>query len=153
MSPTDPDAPSPSDAPPPSAPPEEGSLDSELEEGLHHLGNVLGGVATRLLGSRVTGRAVEDKPTISPAADDLITGVGDNLGRLLNAAGRALEAHPTAPGAALDAATREAATPVDAAEGEAPLTEGLRALGRGLAATTEAVLDRVAPRAEAGAEE
>jgi hypothetical protein len=150
MSPTDPDA---SDENHPSDAPKKDGLDSELEEGLHHLGNVLGGVATRLLGSRVTGRAVKDKPTISPAADDLITDVGDNLGRLLNAAGKALEAHPTAPGAALDAATREAATPVETPDGEAPLTQGLKALGRGLAATSEAVLDRVAPRAGAGAEE
>lgn len=150
MSPSDRDAP---DEIPPTANTEDESLDSELQEGLHHLGNVLGGVATRLLGPRVTGRTVEDKPTISPEADELITGVGDNLGRLLNAAGRALEAHPTAPGAALDAATREAATPVETPEGEAPLTHGLKALGRGLAATSEAVLDRVAPRTGAGVEE
>lgn len=147
MSPTEPD-----DAPQ-TDPPEDGGLDSELEEGLHHLGNVLGGVATRLLGSGITGRKVAEKPTISPAADDLISDVGDNLGRLLNAAGKALEAHPTAPGAALDAATREAANPVEAPEGEAPLTEGLRALGRGLAATSEAVLDKVAPRVDPGGEE
>lgn len=149
MSPTDHAPPRPDDAPDRDA----DDLDSELEAGLHHLGNVLGGVATRLLGPRVTGRPVETKPSISPAADDLISDVGDNLGRLLNAAGRALEAHPTAPGAAFDAATRGAAEPVDAPEGEAPLTQGLRALGRGLAATSGAVLDRVAPRKGAGAEE
>jgi hypothetical protein len=142
-----------SDEPAGAPPREDDSLDSELEEGLHHLGNVLGGVATRLLGSRVTGRRVESRPTISPATDELIADVGDNLGRLLHAAGKALEAHPTAPGAALDEATRTAGTPVETAAGEAPLTEGLRSLGRGLAATSEAVLDRIAPRKGAGAEE
>ena len=128
-------------------------LESELEEGLQHLGNVLGGVATRLLGPAVTGRNIDDRPTISPAADALISDMGANLGRLFNAAGRALESHPSAPGAALDAAARDASTPVSPAEGEAPLTAGLRSLGRGLAATSEAMLDRVAPRTTTGAEE
>ena len=78
--------------------------------------------------------------------------MGANLGRLFNAAGRALESHPSAPGAALDAAARDASTPVSPAEG-GPLTAGLRSLGRGLAATSEAMLDRVAPRTTTGAEE
>ncbi|MEC7949494.1 MAG: hypothetical protein VX265_18140 [Myxococcota bacterium] len=151
MSQTDADVPL-DDAPPKSESQRPG-LDSELEEGLRHLGNVLGGVATRLLGPGVTGRGLNDRPTISPAADEMIDDVGDNLGRLLHAAGRALEAHPTAPGAAFGAATRDAASPIEPAPGEAPLTEGLRALGRGLAATSEAVLDKVAPRRATGAEE
>lgn len=128
-------------------------LGSELEDGLHHLGNVLGGVATRLLGSSVTGRRVDERPSISPEADAIITDLGDNLGRLFQAAGRALESHPTDPGAALDAAARATSHPVSPGEGEAPLTAGLRSLGRGLAATSEAMLDRVAPRKPAGDEE
>lgn len=151
MNPTDADLPG--DNAPPDNEPERPGLGSELEEGLHHLGNVLGGVATRLLGPGITGRTLSDRPTISPAADGLIDDAGDNLGRLLHAAGRALEANPTAPGAAFGAATRNAASPIEPAPDEAPLTEGLRALGRGLAATSEAVLDRVAPRRATGAEE
>ena len=150
---------SPQDTPPeglpasgdaPSPPP---PLGSELEDGLQHLGNVLGGVATRLLGSSVTGRSLDERPSISPQADALITDVGDNLGRLFHAAGRALESHPTEPGAALNAAARSASEPVSPEVGEAPLTAGLRSLGRGLAATSEAMLDRVAPRKPSGGEE
>jgi hypothetical protein len=120
---------------------------SEFEEGVQHFGNVLGGVMTRLLGERVTGQAIDPhKPLLGPNADLAIDKLGDTMGRLLNAAGRGLSAHPDRPVQALDETVRLANEPVETEEGVAPLTEGLRSLANGLYKTTEAVLDRVAPR-------
>ncbi len=127
---------------------------SELEEGVEHLGRVLGGVATRLFGEKVTGRKVDPaRPAISAEADAAIAGLGDNLGRLLSAAGRALQEHPAEPGKAVEEVRQHAADPVRTSEGEAPLTVGLRDLAEGVYRSTEAVLDRVAPRKSTAGEE
>ncbi len=110
---------------------------SELEEGVEHLGRVIGSVATRLFGEKVTGRALDpDKPAISTDADAAIDEFGDNLGRLLHATGRALKQHPVAPKKAVDDVRQHAADPVATDDGEAPLTAGLRALAEGVYQST-----------------
>lgn len=150
--PTDrPDTPSPEDLP--DGEQQRQAAGSELEEGVESLGRVIGGVATRLFGERVTGRKVDpEKPAISDEADAAISQLGDNLGRLLSAAGRALQEHPVEPKKAVDDVRMHAADPVETEDGEAPLTAGLRDLAQGVYRSTEAVLDKVAPRAAAGEE-
>lgn len=120
---------------------------SELEEGLNHMAKVASGLATRLFGENVTGRPTDpNKSTLSPDADDVVTGLGDNLGRMFNAAGNALKEHPTRPGRMLNETLDNIRAPITVEDGGAPLTSGLRSLADGLFHTTEAVLDRVAPR-------
>jgi len=132
---------------------EEGEADrvaSELEEGMHHLGRTMGGLATRLLGSKVTGIEIDpEKPVISKEADQAIDELGSTAGRWLDAAGKGLRAHPSSPSAALDEMMSQREVEVDPPEGVAPLTAGLRSLAGGLYKSTEAVLDKVAPRKSA----
>jgi hypothetical protein len=133
------------------APPRPGS---ELEEGLDHMARVASGLATRLFGENVTGRPTDpNRATLSPEADDVLTGLGDNLGRMFNAAGKALQEHPTRPGRMLNETMDHIREPVAVEDGGAPLTSGLRSLADGLFHTTEAVLDRVAPRRPVGDED
>ena len=145
--PTDsiPDDPTDADGPDDEAPPPRRG--SELEEGLNHMARVASGLATRLFGEKVTGRPMDpDKPTISPEADDVVAGLADNLGRIFNAAGNAMKEHPTRPGRMLNETMEHIREPVESEAGVAPLTSGLRSLADGFFHTTEAVLDRVAPR-------
>jgi len=124
---------------------------SELEEGMHHLGRTMGGLATRLLGQKITGLEVDpDKPVISKEADQAIEDLGSAAGRWLDAAGKGLRAHPDSPSAALDEMMSHREVEVDTPEGVAPLTAGLRSLAGGLYKSTEAVLDMVAPRKSTG---
>ena len=123
------------------------SGNSELEEGLDHLGKAVGGVLTRLLGSRYTQVEVDpEKPVLGPEADAAIERAGEKMGRWLKAAGEGLHSHPTDPIAALDHAAKHKSDQVEVREGEAPLAAGMRALAGGLYRSTEAVLDVVAPR-------
>ena len=114
---------------------------------MHHLGRTMGGLATRLLGQKITGLEVDpDKPVISKEADQAIEELGSAAGRWLDAAGKGLRAHPDSPSAALDEMMSQREVEVEPPEGVAPLTAGLRSLAGGLYKSTEAVLDKVAPR-------
>jgi hypothetical protein len=136
---------------------------SELERGLENFGRALTGVTARLLGPRSVGRetlppeaaispeadAALEK-VISPEADAALEKVGEDLGRVLHAAGEALKEHPLDPEEALKAAKERASEPVVAEEGWSPLASGLANLGGGLAKVAEGVLDVVAPRKPKG---
>jgi hypothetical protein len=124
---------------------------SELEVGIDQLGKVFGGVMTRLLGAGVTGRATNpERSVLGAEADRTVDQVGDTVGRFLKAAGESLKAHPTDPIQVVGETLKHSADPVEAREGEAPLTEGIRSLAGGLYKTTEAILDLVAPRKPKG---
>ena len=121
--------------------------DSELEEGLNHLGRAVGGVLTRLLGSRYTQVDLDpERPVISPEVDEAMDRAGAAVGRWLHAAGEGLARHPTDPAAAVGHASAHKDDDLELREGEAPLAAGVRALASGLARTGAAVLDVVAPR-------
>jgi len=126
---------------------------SELDDGLAQFGKVVGGIASRLLGSKFTGHTLDpDRPTLSPEADRALDQAGDALGRVLKAAGDSLQEHPTDPIAAFDQTVKHAQDPVHPRVGEAPLAEGLRSVVGGLFKTSEALLDKVAPRKPKAAE-
>ncbi|MFN7144808.1 MAG: hypothetical protein ACK4YP_13610 [Myxococcota bacterium] len=120
---------------------------SELERGFESLGKALTGVTGRLLGPKAIGReTLPPEPAISPEADEAVSKAAEDLGRLLNAAGEALKAHPLEPAEALKTARAKTEEPVVAEEGWSPLAAGLVNLGGGLAKVAEGVLDAVAPR-------
>ena len=131
---------------------------SELERGIESLGRALTGVTGRLLGPKAIGReTLPPESAISPEADETLAKVGDDLGKLLNAAGAALEAHPLDPAAAVREARAHTSDEVHPEEGWTPLAAGLVKLGGGLAKVAEGVLDVVAPKkpkegAEGGAD-
>ena len=119
---------------------------SELEEGVEHLGQMVGGVLTRLLGEKVTGVPIDhDKPTVSAEADKAIEDVGQRVGRFLHAVGQGMRAHPDDPSKAWEEA-REHPDEPHPAEGETELTEGVRAFVGGVLKTTEKALDKISPR-------
>ena len=120
---------------------------SELERGIESLGRALTGVTGRLLGPKAIGReTLPPESAISPEADETLAKVGDDLGKLLNAAGAALEAHPLDPAAAVREARAHTSDEVHPEEGWTPLAAGLVKLGGGLAKVAEGVLDVVAPK-------
>jgi hypothetical protein len=120
---------------------------SDLERGLESFGRALEGVTGRLFGPKAIGKEVlPEQVAISPEADAAIEKVGDDLGRLLNAAGEALKEHPLDPAEAVKAARDHTGDPVTPEEGWSPLAAGLVNLGGGLAKVAEGVLDVVAPR-------
>lgn len=120
---------------------------SELERGFESLGRALTGVTGRLLGPKAIGReTLPPESAISPEADETLAKVGDDLGKLLNAAGAALEAHPLDPAAAVREARAHTSDEVHPEEGWTPLAAGLVKLGGGLAKVAEGVLDVVAPK-------
>ena len=126
---------------------------SELDDSLAHLGKVMGGVASRLLGRKFTGHSPDpDKPILSPEADKALDEASLALGKVLKAAGDSLQQHPTNPFAALDQTIAHVNDPIEPREGEAPLAEGLRSVVGGLFKTSEAILDKVAPRRPKSAE-
>lgn len=127
--------------------PRESEPQSELGAGLDHLGRAVGGVLTRLLGPRYTQVELDPQtPVLGAEADAAVERAGAVMGRWLNAAGDGLRSHPTDPLAALDHAARHREDEPSLREGEAPLAAGVRALAGGLFRSTEAVLDKVAPR-------
>lgn len=120
---------------------------SELEKGLEALGRSVEGLTARLLGPKAIGKeTIPETPVISPEADQALEAVGNQLGRLLNATGEALKAHPLDPIEAANSATQHSNDPVSPAEGWSPLAQGMRNLGSGLWKVTESALDVVAPR-------
>lgn len=120
---------------------------SELEQGLASFGRVLEGVTGRLLGPKAIGKStLPEQVALSPEADAALARAGEDLGRLLNAAGEALKEHPLDPAEAVKAARVHTADPVIPEEGWSPLAAGLVNLGGGLAKVAEGVLDVVAPR-------
>jgi hypothetical protein len=120
---------------------------SEFERGIESLGRALTGVTGRLLGPKAIGReTLPPESAISPEADETLAKVGDDLGKLLNAAGAALEAHPLDPAAAVREARAHTSDEVHPEEGWTPLAAGLVKLGGGLAKVAEGVLDVVAPK-------
>jgi hypothetical protein len=122
---------------------------SELEEGVEHISQLMGGVLTRLLGEKVTGVPIDrDKPTVSPDADKAIEDAGERVGRFLHAVGRGLRAHPDDPSKAWEEAREHPEEP-HPGEGETALTEGVRAFAGGILKTTEKALDRIVPKRHA----
>jgi len=120
---------------------------SELAEGLHRMSRVAEGVATRLLGSRVTGRPQrEDRPILGEEADAQLDRLGARVGRLLSAAGDGLKAHPVNPIEALEHTLSERDQDLEIPEGDGPITVGLQSLAGGVYKSAEALLDVVAPR-------
>lgn len=120
---------------------------SDLERGLESFGKVLTGVTGRLLGPKAIGR--EELPpdvTISPQADEALQRAGNDLAKLLAAAGEGLKAHPLAPEEAVRTARAHADDPIEGKDGWSPLTTGIVTFGDGLAKVAEGVLDKVAPR-------
>ncbi len=122
-------------------------IESELAQGLRSFGRAVETVGGRLLGERVIGKSIPpDRVAIGPRADAALERAGEDLARLLHAAGKGLEAHPLDPVRAAQAARERVADPVQEADGLAPLGVGLRDLGGGLSRVAEGVLDVVAPR-------
>lgn len=127
----------------PAEPREPAEQPSELEESLNHLGKAMGGVMTRLFGEKVTGVHIDpDRPVIGREVDQAVTSLGDTVGRLLHAVGTGLEAHPTQPSAMVEEVKAAQQAPLEVPEGEAPLTVGLRSLGRGLTRSAEALFGK-----------
>jgi hypothetical protein len=119
---------------------------SELEEGVEHIGQMVGGVLTRLLGEKVTGVPIDpDKPTVSADADKAIEDAGQRVGRFLHAVGKWMRAHPDDPSKAWEEAREHPEEP-HPTEGETELTEGVRAFVGGVLKTTEKAFDRISPR-------
>ena len=145
---------------PENAPPPEDRPESELEQSMHHLGKTLGGVMGRLFGEKATGIKVDpETPVLGKDGDEALEVLGQEMGRWLRAAGEGLRQHPTAPGKAVEVMKEVSAAEVEVEEGSSPLSQGLRTFASGLYRSTEAVLDKVAPRrpkpeeeAEAGKE-
>ena len=66
---------------------------SQLQDGLEELQNLMGGLASRLLGPNAAKRMEIDpeKPVISPEVDRAIEDIGDTIGRFLTQAGDELK--------------------------------------------------------------
>jgi hypothetical protein len=119
---------------------------SDLEDGVQHISQVMGGVLTRLLGEKVTGVPLDrDKPTVSADADKAIEDAGEKVGRFLHAVGKGLRHHPDDPSKAWEEAREHPEEP-HPVEGETALTEGVRAFAGGVLKTTEKALDRIVQR-------
>ena len=121
--------------------------ESDMNRGLRSFGRALETVTGRLFGSRVTGKAVRrDDVAFSPGTDAALERAGEDLGRLLHAAGEGLKAHPMRPAEALRVAREHQHDEPEAREGLTQLSTGILNLGGGVARVAEGVLDTVAPR-------
>lgn len=123
---------------------------SDLETAVDDLGKLATGLAGKLFGPKLVGKDKldPDQPVLSPEADRAIDQVGENIGRLLHAAGEGLKKRPLDPvqalGEAEQAARAEELPPPP--EGWSELSGGLKNLAEGFGSVAEGVLDVVAPR-------
>lgn len=120
----------------------------EITEAVDRIGRSAWGLGTRLFGPKVMPPPKGDQTPISPEAEVAIQAAGATVGRWLHAAGKALEAHPKDPIAAVKEAREHIEEVPEHAEGETVLTAGVRELGGGLYKVAEGVLDVVAPRSK-----
>lgn len=118
----------------------------DVSGAVDRLGRTAWGLGTRLFGAKVVPPPHGETEPMSPGTEAAIDAAGATLGRWMHAAGRALEAHPMDPAAAVNDARQRIDEVPEAAEGETPLTAGARDLGGGLLKLAEGVLDVVAPR-------
>ena len=118
----------------------------DVSQVVDKLGRKAWGVGTRLFGPNVVRPPSGEDEPLSPQTGMAIDAAGATIGRWLHAAGRAIEAHPLDPGAAVNEARERIHEVPEPAEGETPLTAGARDLGGGLYKLAEGVLDVVAPR-------
>jgi hypothetical protein len=120
---------------------------SELEKGVEGLGRALESAAGQLFGAKVIGKELPpDQVAISEETDAAMRKAGEDLGKLLHAAGKGLEAHPLDPAAAIEEAKAHRDDTLDPEPGLTPLSVGLKHLGGGLLRVAGGVLDTVAPK-------
>jgi len=131
---------------------------SQLQDGLEDLQNIMGGLASKLLGPNAAKRMEIDpeKPVISPEVDKVIGDIGDTIGRLLTQAGDELKKASKKPeGEGLDeddpsrepnAARPEVVEPE--LEGWSPLVLGARTFASGLGAIAGEVVEKLTPVVE-----
>lgn len=118
----------------------------DVSQKVDRIGRTMWGVGTRLFGSKVIPPPLGEPDAISPDAAVAIEAAGATVGRWLHAAGKAIEAHPFDPGAAVQQAQEHINDIPEAKDGETVLTAGVREFGGGLYKVAEGVLDVVAPR-------
>ncbi len=123
----------------------------DLGDAVDRLGRTAWGLGTRLLGPKIVRPPTGETERMSPETEMAIDAAGATLGRWLHAAGRAIEAHPMDPVAAVREAREHIDEVPEAVEGETPLAAGARDLGGGLFKLAEGILDVVAPRRPQGA--
>jgi len=137
---------------------------SQLQDGLEDLQNIMGGLASRLLGPNAAKRMDIDpeKPVISPEVDKVIGDIGDTLGRLLTQAGDELKKAAKKPedraaSGAADADSADGSEPSGEEEPEvvepelegwSPLVLGARAFASGLGAVAGDVVEKLTPVVE-----
>ncbi len=120
--------------------------DRDFSQTVDKLGRTAWGLGTRLFGPKIVRPPEGAQEPLSRETEIAIDAAGATIGRWLHAAGRAIEAHPMDPGAAVGEARQRLNEVPEPAEGETPLTAGARDLGGGLMKLAEGVLDVVAPR-------
>lgn len=118
----------------------------DVSQTVDRIGRSAWGLGTRLFGPKVIPPPVGEQEPMSHETELAIDAAGATIGRWLHAAGRAIEAHPMDPAAAVNEARQRIDEVPEPAEGETPLTAGARDLGGGLYKLAEGVLDVVAPR-------
>lgn len=123
----------------------------DLGDAVDRLGRTAWGLGTRLLGPKIVRPPSGETEPMSPETEIAIDAAGATIGRWLHAAGRAIEAHPMDPVAAVREAREHIDEVPEPAEGETPLAAGARDLGGGLFKVAEGILDVVAPRRPQGA--
>jgi hypothetical protein len=124
----------------------EHTVADDVSHTVDRIGRTMWGVGSRLFGSKVIPPPSGEPDAISPDAAVAIEAAGATVGRWLHAAGKAIEAHPFDPGAAVQQAQEHINDIPEAEEGETVLTAGVREFGGGLYKVAEGVLDVVAPR-------
>lgn len=125
----------------------------DLGDAVDRLGRTAWGLGTRLLGPKIVRPPSGETERMSPETELAIDAAGATIGRWLHAAGRAIEAHPMDPVAAVREAREHIDEVPEPAEGETPLAAGARDLGGGLYKLAEGLLDVVAPRRPQGAQD
>lgn len=118
----------------------------DISQTVDRIGRSAWGLGTRLFGPKVIPPPQGEQEPMSHETELAIDAAGATIGRWLHAAGRAIEAHPMDPAAAVNEARQRIDEVPEPAEGETPLTAGARDLGGGLYKLAEGVLDVVAPR-------
>jgi hypothetical protein len=121
--------------------------ESDVRQGLRSFGRAFETVTGRLLGPKVVGKEIAPEDVaISPETDAALLRAGEELGRLLHAAGEGLKAHPTVPAEAIRVAREHRDDAPPPPPGLTALSGGLLNFGGGMAKVAEGVLDVVAPR-------
>ncbi|MFZ5478195.1 MAG: hypothetical protein ACOZNI_15620 [Myxococcota bacterium] len=120
---------------------------SELGKSVESLGRALESAAGQLFGEKVIGKELApDQVAISEETDAAMRKAGEEIGRVLHAAGEGLKAHPLDPAAALEEAKAHKDDLIEGEPGLTRLSIGIKHLGGGLFKVAEGVLDTVAPK-------